>query len=298
MSKATVVLLLVAHAFSIVVEGQIIPNSSFENWIFNGSWEDPQGWGTPNGTTFIMGFSTVTKSNTVVVGNYSVKLATRSQANLVVPGVIATGSVDVFASVFKGGFALTDSFKFLTGFYRYITDTSISDLDSALILSYLWRWNAALGKRDTVAKAYFLAPYAGTFKPFTISYQYNASVKPDSGIIVIASTKNLKQPKPSGTLWIDHLEFSNHVGIAHPQHAVKVFVLPNPVSTMLQIVVPHVEAIPSFCLYTVNGQQIAGFTHVRNSLLLPVLHEGIYFYKMQLASGDVVAGKLFIKHPD
>ncbi|MDW8393754.1 MAG: hypothetical protein RMK52_05870 [Chitinophagales bacterium] len=286
--------LVFATGFTTSSCAQGIPNGSFEDWTFNGSWEDPVGWGTPNGTTFIMGFTTVTKAVLGVTGSYSVKLSTRSQGNQTIPGVIATGSVDVFAGIFKGGFPVTDSMKYLTGYYRFLNDTLAAGKDSGLFISYLWKWNTAMGRRDTVAQLRFTAPAVSSFQAFAAPYQYLLNSKPDSAIIIIASTRDLKAPKPSGSLWIDQLDFSNTIGLMETA-PFPFSVFPNPASQQI-----HFQGgsgiFPAYVfLYRASGELAERKLLPQNEMATGHLPEGLYFYALHpVAGGRPVLGKLMI----
>lgn len=266
---------------------QVIPNASFETWNFNGSWEDPADWGTPNGTTFIMGFTTVTKASVAVTGSYSVKLTTRSQANLIIPGVIATGSVDVFAKIFKGGFPLADSVKFLSGYYRFLNDTLIAGYDSALFVSYLWKWNSALNRRDTIAYLNFRAPTASTFQPFWAPYSYVSKALPDSAFILMASTKDLVTPKPSGSLWVDQLVFSNTVGVQEPaEEALRLY--PNPAGEVIRIsgMNPSQQAVLE--LFDLKGSLVFRAHTDKARVTLHQVPPGFYICKLLVDGGGLV----------
>ncbi len=291
-----VTLLLVAKQR---VDGQQIPNASFEDWWSNGVWEDPVGWDTPNDITFILGFFTVTKNTTAHTGLYSARLVSKVQGNVAIPGLVCTGVIlDVDPPKFRGGFPLSEAFQYLEGYTRYFTDTLVADRDSFLVVSYKWKWNNTLNKRDTVAHATYRGGSSNGFLLFSAPFTFISADPPDSAIIIISSSKRPEKPHTASILILDQLYLTN---TASSQTVLprKTLIWPNPATDF--VVVQFSQAVQSgvFVLYDATGKPHEVRSLDGDVLRIEVGHlpSGLYYFTLHDQGGRTCEVGNFVVAP-
>lgn len=183
-----------------------IPNPGFENWSHNSfpAYDNPDGWGTVNDQTAIIGVNTVQKESSVVhSGSYAVKLETFfiSFANETAPGITGTGTFNTNTRNIDGGFAYTQRPTHLSGWYQYSPATG----DNCDMSIELWRWNA--GVRETIATGTFTNSSAvGSYTRFAMQLSYQSANSPDSAQIILSSS-NTSNPVQGSVMYVDDLEF-------------------------------------------------------------------------------------------
>jgi len=186
-----------------------IPNSDFENWIDDYSFEKPEHWSTSNFSLYnIVTFNTVTKDSISYEGQYCPKLETKSQviSNELVKtaGLITLGSFDVNIATrqaqISGGIPFVSKPKSLEGYLKY---TAIGS-DKCFVDIVLTKFNTELLKQDTIASARFSSGSVSEWTHFDLPIKYFFNDAPDSmNIVILSSDTSIFEA--GSTLWIDNL---------------------------------------------------------------------------------------------
>lgn len=198
-------LLLSTFLMAVVIASAQIPNAGFETWSTVGSYSEPDSWSTLNAMTTSMSVYTAEKGTPGSPGTSYLKLTSKTVTGMgVMPGIAATGAVNVSTMNVTGGFPYTTRPANLTGSWQYM---AMSGSDQGFVAVYLTKWNVSTMKRDTVA--YAVKPLAGmamSWATFSIPLTYNKSFVPDSALIIMSSSG--MTPANGSYLWVDNLAFS------------------------------------------------------------------------------------------
>jgi hypothetical protein len=202
MKKTVLLSALVMAAFGASAQ---IPNAGFETWSTVGSYSEPDSWGTLNAMTTSMSVYTAEKGTPGSPGTSYLKLTSKTVTGMgVMPGIAATGQINMSTMNVTGGFPYTTRPANLTGSWQYM---AMSGSDQGFVAAYLTKWNSTTMKRDTVASA--VKPLAGmamSWATFSIPLTYNMSFAPDSALIIMSSSG--MTPANGSYLWVDNLAFS------------------------------------------------------------------------------------------
>ena len=207
-----------------------IPNAGFESWTTTGSYSSPDSWGTLNAMTSSMSVYTAEKGTPGSPGSSYLKLTSKTVTGMgVMPGIAATGQINMATMSVKGGFPYTTRSANLTGSWQYM---AMAGTDQGFISVYLTKWNSAMMMRDTVASAVKLLPgMAMSWANFTIPLTYTKNYSPDSALIIMSSSG--MTPANNSYLYVDNLGFSGTVattGVSNLNLNAEVHLYPNPAS--------------------------------------------------------------------
>jgi hypothetical protein len=192
--------LLLASAWNAKTQ---IPNSGFETWTNMGTYTNPESWGTLNNKWASSGIFTATEGTPGNPGNSYLKLTSRLIGPWVRNGVAVSGVLDSMNLVPISGFAFSGQPAAFTGQWQHM----IFGSTQGSITVVLTKWNTALNKRDTLAKAYHeLEGMAMSWEAFSIPFQYDSFDLPDSCIIFMKASGST--PEADDYLWLDDLAFS------------------------------------------------------------------------------------------
>ena len=168
-----------------------IPNGDFEQWALSAenTYEEPStGWWTSlNVLKNLGGPETLLKTNDKHTGAYAAKLETKAWDNLMIPGLLLTGTFDFAApNMVIQGKPFTEKPLKLKGYYKY---TSVN-ADSAAIYANVTHYNEQTHQKDTIGEARFaVLSTVGTYTLFEIDFTYFYNdIAPDSLSIVFASS--------------------------------------------------------------------------------------------------------------
>lgn len=272
----------------------VIENSTFENWTSSGSYEDPDGWDTPNATTSTFMGYTVTKSTDVNEGSFSARLQT---TNIIIniPGVLVNGNFELQIPsgnvVIDGGVPFTDRPLNFTGYYKYTP----SGVDSCAFVLGLFKNNTLTGNRDTVGYAQFYqSGTISTWTMFDVDVIYNSAEIPDSMLVVISSS-NPDNPVSGSTLFVDGLELSGgSLGVYKLFSDNDLETYPNPVNDILILNLKSPSS-GTLRVYDIIGKQTFKQQVERKSKIridMSDMPQGLYFVEFQTA-GQKVTRKVF-----
>lgn len=187
-----------------------LPDGNFEQWALSAqsTFEEPASgwWTTLNVLKNLGGPETVFKVSDKNTGAYAAKLVTGMWNDLLIPGLLISGTFDFNApNMVIQGKPFTQKPLKLKGYYKY---TSVNG-DSAAIYSNITRYNTQTSQRDTIAEVRF--PVLNTVSAYTlfeIDYNYLLTdVTPDSLTIVFSSSADGANfnGQTGSTLFIDDI---------------------------------------------------------------------------------------------
>jgi hypothetical protein len=224
-----------AFVMAVLSASAQIPNPGFESWTTVGSYSDPDGWGTLNAMTSVMSVYTAEKGMPGNPGSSYLKLTSKTVTGFgVVPGIAATGQINIATMNVTGGFAYTTRPANLTGSWQYM---AMSGSDQGAVAVFLTKWNSSTMARDTVASA--IKPLTGmemSWADFSIPLTYNKSFAPDSALIIMSSSN--MTPADGSYLWVDNLAFSGTgpTAIASTESTINnLTVYPNPAKDKVNV---------------------------------------------------------------
>jgi hypothetical protein len=180
-----------------------IPNPGFETWNPNPSYDDPQGWGTINGLTYILGVKTVTKTTDKHSGSFAMKLESKTvPLQGVAPGIAATGTINAQTQGVDGGVAFNKRPVAMSGWYKYAP----AAVDTGSVEAILTKWSG--GQRVEIGRAEFkVSNTVSSYTQFNVNFSYSSSNAPDT-LVMIILTSSGANTSPNGTvLFIDDLAF-------------------------------------------------------------------------------------------
>lgn len=197
-----------------VVAAQI-PNPGFETWTTQGfpSYTNPNGWGTVNSATALIGIATVAKATApadIHSGTAAVKLETFfiSFANETAPGFTTTGTINTSNRTVTGGFPWTQRSTHLTGWFKYAPANG----DNCLMEVTLWKRNGSVV--TTVGEGEFsTTSTVGSYTKFSIEITYLTGDTPDSARINLSSSST-SSPQQGSKLFVDDLAFVDCSGFS------------------------------------------------------------------------------------
>lgn len=271
-----------------------VPNGGFETWVINAPfWEDPTFWESTNYLTSGFNATVVKKDSSTQGGFLAAHMATIGHNNQQILAAMCTGSI-IYPATCVGGFPADFPYGRLEGFYKYAPGVN----DSCVVFAMLTRWNEAVDQRDTIAVAAFFGDTALSYTFFSTPFHYHMAGVPDSGQVIISTTKKISAPPSGSVLLIDDISFAGTVGIDElPSVPVKIF--PNPANEFCRLQIPVTMHASDVEFFDLLGRKIESFHPSTSQELISLKHfpEGIYFYEVLSAEKEVLAsGKLMVKH--
>lgn len=236
MKKTLLSLFAALSAFGAAAQ---IPNAGFENWSNSAGYNTPDNWDNLNAMTSPMSVYTAEKGMPGSPGNSYLKLTSRNVSGMgVMPGIAATGNINMNTFAVTGGFPNTTRPANLTGKWQYMSGNGV---DMGFVAAYLTKWNMTTMQRDTVATA--MKPLTGmvmSWGSFTAPFTYSKGFNPDTAVIILSASGTT--PAANSYLYVDDLAFSGSVAptsvanAASPLPGVSIF--PNPATSELTVTLP------------------------------------------------------------
>jgi Secretion system C-terminal sorting domain len=277
-----------------MLRGQTIPNSSFENWISQGSYENPTGdWLTVNEyCTQPFPEYGVSKTTDCVDGQYAAKLVS-GICN--VPGMGYDTTAWLGTGVFSNGkpiwgFPCNQKISTLNFYYKYFPVNNLRK-DTARIFIQIQKWNTTTKQRDNIGEGFLkLVDSVPNYTQGIININYYASdAIPDTASIDITSSlSGLSMEESSktpfiqligSTLYIDKLEFGANTKISNESISTGFILYPNPASDNINLDFNNItnDAI-EFKIYNVLGVLVKSEMLQQNRQLINIgnLSSGLY----------------------
>ena len=213
------------------LNGQSVPNSSFENWSQNGPFETPNNWNVSPAAS---------KSTDTHTGTYSLQLKTgiftnpQTQSIDTIPGMAVTGQQGMGpGNQGTNGYSFAEKPDSLVFWYKYQAQNN----DSFVLRLNLTKWNS--GVKDMISDLVFIGGATTKYTRVAIAIPYLLNSQPDTATIQIVSSLSPRENLILGsTLLIDDIGFiSNSSSIEQNtiNNKVQVSIYPNPFNNSLTI---------------------------------------------------------------
>ena len=263
------------------------PNSGFETWMSMGTYENPDGWATPNDFTTSAGVYTAEKGTPGSPGSSYLKLTSKTVGSTVVNGIAVSGVIDPVTQQPVSGFAFNQQPASFTGKWQHM----IYGSSQGSINVTLTRWDATMNMRMVVATANkTLTGMAMSWANFTIPFVYSDFQAPDSCIIVLKASGS--NPTNQDYLWVDNLAFTGSVaGINEQLLFSEISLYPNPTVENFTLNVNSKEAQSiTYELINLDGKiQFSASTDIKegqNSFSIPTMGLPNGNYLVRIISGS------------
>lgn len=310
--KKLVPFVMILFAAQVAFGQSALPNGNFDAWTYvsaHGYYEPDGGFfktlnildtiPTPPGVTAY-------PCDTAVSEPYSAKLITRKidVLNVLIPGVIGTLKINwfTFNATLGTPYTWTTKAERLQGFYQAYPVNG----DSTGVVLLLSKWNAAAGKRDTIAynKLIFHGT-VNTWTEFNVPIDYwDEATMPDSITLLLLSCGGYNASNMMGSVgqvgsmaMFDDVTLTNIAGIEmYLNPEVEVNIAPNPVADFFRITLSESVKNAKLEVFNLRGQQVMeyvlqGKTSTLDATSLPA---GTYFYKLTDGSKGLNSGKIVI----
>lgn len=301
MKRSILLFLLALSTYGVHAQLQ---NTSFEVWIQNLGFENPQGWGTANNLVALAGTSTTLKVPDPSEGTYAALLQSKfvQLANAVVPGILTTGALSFDFNTgdvgFLNGVSYTDRPEKMTFDYKFYPAGSQPNTDTAGVFLFLTRYNSATGSRDTVGLgAQQYTDTVDTYETTEVDILYLSQDTPDTLLIVFSSSISAAGGAQDGTLF-----FVDNVGFDFPTTVAQLQVnrprlYPNPAKG--QVTYQNDRSYPvQVSLFDLLGREVwrQSLNSGVQQLDISALQTGVYLYRViDPEEATSYTGKLQIK---
>jgi hypothetical protein len=289
--KQAFILLMLCYLYQASAQNAI-PNPGFENWenggnFFN-SYQNPQGWGTLNNATSLLGVETVkrtTNSQFVHSGNAAIKLETFFIAllNRTVQGICVTGSINIDTEQVEGGLPYNLRPDYFSGWFQYYP----AGADTGQAAAVLTKWNLLLQKRDTIAIAgkWFLQQN-NSYQQFQSPFEYWSEESPDTLMVILVSSSQF-EPVVGSVMYIDDLSLNFSTTVQKPTSLSNISVYPNPASDFIHF---EVSEQGTFEVFGLNGTVVSSgvVSSGINRIELTEWSPGNYILKISTEDGEKI----------
>lgn len=266
---------------------QQVTNNGFEDWTSQGTYEDPDGWGTFN---FIADFglpSTTTKDADANSGSFAAKLTTTEVTFFgttdTVTGFLTLGSFDVAGEPFT---AMPTSMEF---YYKY--DSPGADSGGAVVT--LTKWDAVNNTQAIIGTGEMIISQALAYTQGSVNINYMSTETPDSiQIMFISSTAAM--PVPGSALYVDDVSFTTQASAVAVLEADRTRIFPNPAKDYLYIKTEGLQA-SSIEITDLSGRVIDVIS-IEASSKADIAHlpAGNYLYQLKDGNIPVSRGKFTV----
>lgn len=289
--KQAFILLLSGFVYQVSAQNTI-PNPGFENWVNGGtffsSYQDPQGWGTINSATSLLGVETVkrdTNPQFVRSGNAAIKLETFfiNLLNRPAQGICVTGSINIDTEEIEGGFSYNLRPDYFSGWYQYYP----AGTDTGQVAAILTKWNLLLQQRDIIGVAgKWILDQTSVYQEFEVPFEYWSNESPDTLMVVLVSSSQF-EPSVGSVMYIDDLSLNFTTSIQKQTSKTNNTVYPNPASGIVYFESPIKSA---FEVRSLKGSIVSkGNVDIgKNSLDVKGWKVGFYMLNVLSETGDAV----------
>jgi len=295
---AKTVFIVAILVFALPFNNNAQPNSSFENWSPEGSYEIPEGWQTLNFLSLLNPPNPIStfkaSGNDKHSGNYALRLKTVYFNNNPLPDVLG----DTAGGAFTGK-AIPSPFSYHYGFpytgrpekIEFWCKYAPIGNDTAGMLIYLQKWNNFTNSRDTIALSRINISTLTEFELFQVDIAYNSLALPDTATIIFASSKDSSTARVGSSLYLDDVTFTGWVGIDENNcYAGKVKLFPNPARDNVTIST-EIEEAENVKITDISGKIICEekIQDYKVKINTAFFAESIYFYEISDKKQQVLA---------
>lgn len=274
---------------------QQITNSGFESWDTLGDYTQPSNWFSLNPLTAFGYDPSTTLTSDAHSGNYAVQLESTAGQFSDISGVLCTGPIlnaGLQPDFTKMKVAFSSKPQALEVYYKAFPQVN----DTCVIAMYLTRWNIALQKTDTVARAGFeFKDSVGVYTLASCPFEYYLPVQPDSMFIIASSSIDGFNPTVGSKLILDDFHLTYPTTGLSENDKVGFAVYPNPVQTDLTIKTTGQGVLS---VYSVSGALVLQQTinQLNESITVTSWAEGLYILVFQTNEGAIVSQKIRVQH--
>lgn len=279
-------------------------NAGFESWVTytseNETLDKPEHWTGSDSLTYALEQTLVLspahqvfeETTNVHGGSSAAKIVSHDVGSLVgvAPGVLANGTILVDIGTgdfaFTGGAAVTERIYFVNAWMDYQPEV---DDQGMMVVQAVLAGQGTNGADSVVGYGEFITDGTNGYEGVSVMINYiDPNVVPDHIQIAFFSSQEIGGGFEGSTMYIDDISFSpvSVNNVAANSNSVKCF--PNPTTGMLNV--QSVEkGTMSLEVYSLTGQLI--HTQAFNGQAkadLSALSNGMYFYKVSNAAGQVV----------
>jgi len=269
-----------------------ITNAGFETWAVAGNCSSPNGWGTLNGSTAILGICTAqpytsaphSGSNALLINTQFIGFPINQTA----PGIVTNGTINTTTQSVEGGQAFTERPTAFTGWYKASPVNGDTYSFGALLI------NETTG--DTVGVAGFEGTTTvNSWTEFTATVDYSS---PDNATLlqIILLPSDPTNPQVGSVAYFDDLGYETVTVGLHENDAQSVRTYPNPVVNRVFFSLQESERV-NISIYNILGVMVhQQYLNASNNVIdVANLPSGTYVWHMSAINGsDVQSGKLII----
>lgn len=196
-------------------------NGGFEDWTNAGTYDEPTGYVSLNGLSFLGLPVTTFQSTDAHGGTYSCENQCVAYNFL--------GTDDTLCGLVIGSFAYTDTPINVEGWYQLVSSTVDHDVYLGVTLT---KWNSGTNSSDTIAAGLYgsSTPTGATWTYFNLPLQYAIIDTPDSMFVVFGVGGNA-----SSLMRLDDLSFNGQVGVKEGAETLKGKVFPVPAQDRITV---------------------------------------------------------------
>jgi hypothetical protein len=282
----------------------------FEHWTLKGNYSDPDSLQTTNQYTSLAGSFLVTKGTDAYHGTSCLKLTSTHIAfftiNGTYPGVVSNGTIN--AVVLSGGAGAPivggKKIDYRPSHFSAYYKNSTANHDSSMVYIWFTKWNAAAGKRDTVANMlWFDTTQHPNYTHLLMPVNYLTSDIPDTFQVTMLSS-GLYHSNVGSVLTLDSMNFApdtnSTIGLnVIGGNSLKLSMSPNPSNTYVnysynsKIIGGELLKIVSLTGETMYTSQL----QLRSQIEVSSWNSGLYIYQVSNRNGELLAqGKITVQH--
>lgn len=297
-------LLLIVITFIGTASHAQLQNTSFEVWIQNLGFENPEGWSTANNLVALAGTNTTLKVPDPSEGQFAALMQSKfvQLAGAVVPGILTTGALSFDFNTgevgFLNGVAYTDRPEKMTFDYKFYPAGVQPVSDTAGVFVIFTKYNSSTGTRDTVGFGEReFTDTVDTYEEAEVDIIYTSQDNPDSLLIVFSSSISVTGGAQDGTLFfVDNVGFDFPTSIEAPK-ARQMAMYPNPAKGQVTFQNDKQHAVQLIVFDLLGREAIRKIVNPGPQQVdISALQKGVYLYQViDSQNGEVFTGKLQVK---
>lgn len=275
------------------------PNSGFEDWVTEFTYETPEHWQTFNFLSLASNPLSAFKATGLDVhsGNYALKLKSIYLNNNVLPDTFKVGDLaigDTIGGTFIGKIHLSPV-SFIYGFpyanrpskLQFWAKYNPVGNDTAGAMVVLKGWSNGL---DTIGYGELKINSTPGYTLFEVPIEYYNENIPDSATVIFLPSRTMTSARQNSTLFVDDVALTGSVGLEETKHREpKVRVFPNPAREKITVSTTFHEAA-SVRIKDISGKELL-FSPINDrgaTFNISTLAPGMYFYEISDKKDNVL----------
>ncbi|MDP1725930.1 MAG: T9SS type A sorting domain-containing protein [Bacteroidota bacterium] len=277
---------------------QQIANGGFELWDTIANYSQPENWYTLNPLS-VFGFEPSTTITTdAQSGNYAVVLESKGNTFTDYTGLLCSGPI-LDANNDPDFEHMNIKFNGRPTHARFYYKSLPELNDTCVFIMVLLKWNAVLGKNDTLAQASFsMGDSVGSYTLANVPFEYYSMATPDSAYYIFSSSIDGFNPVVGSKFIVDDFELVySPSGIVNFDKKLEASVYPNPSYNVLNIDFEN-EKMRNIDIYNSQGKLLFSkqLFYAHNLVELDTFETGIYFISIRGENNEEKQVKLIIQN--